>query len=315
MWDALTVSEDRSRIAPDPENVELVHVYLAADLGRRDDATFLANALTATQSRIRIVSRWHAATAEDEINAAERGPSARWQPERAVEVATRNTADIERCDSLVLLTTGEPSRGGRHFETGYAIALGKPVLMVGPPEHAFQHLPGIRHADSHDPAEIAEVICSLVGRRVRPSAIIDVYVIVRRHDDVLLLLRSGTGYKDNEWGPPSGKVELSETFSQAAARELAEETGISVEPSELTFLHAIERVPSAGSHWVGMFFEVGIADAQPVNREPDKHSALSFLPSSALPPNTVDYVRHVLGAAARGESYSEWNYPDAEDTI
>lgn len=174
MWDALTVSEDRSRIAPDPENVELVHVYLAADLGRRDDATFLANALTATQSRIRIVSRWHAATAEDEINAAERGPSARWQPERAVEVATRNTADIERCDSLVLLTTGEPSRGGRHFETGYAIALGKPVLMVGPPEHAFQHLPGIRHADSHDPAEIAEVICrwwgDACGRRLSSTS-------------------------------------------------------------------------------------------------------------------------------------------------
>ena len=44
-----------------------------------------------------------------------------------------------------------------------------------------------------------------------PSAIRDVYVIARRRDDILLLLRSGTGYKDDGWGPPSGKVEPGET--------------------------------------------------------------------------------------------------------
>lgn len=308
------MSEDRSRIDSAHEIVEPIHVYLAADFGLRNEATLLANALTATQPRIRIVSRWHSAPTVDEITAAELGPRASWDDERALDVATRNTEDIERCDSLVLLTTGEASRGGRHFETGYAVALGKPVLVVGPLEHAFQHSPGIRHADSHDPAEIAEAICSAARPRMRPSALTDVYVIVRRHDDVLLLLRSGTGYKDNEWGPPSGKVEPGETFSQAAARELAEETGISVEPIELKFLHTIERVPNTGSHWVGTFFEVRVANVQPVNREPGKHSAISYFPSSALPPNTVDYVRHALDAAARGEFYTEWNYPDAEDT-
>ena len=145
-----------------------------------------------------------------------------------------------------------------------------------------------------------------------PSAIRDVYVIARRRDDILLLRRSGTGYKDDEWGPPGGKVEPGETYTEAAVRELAEETGICVAPRDVRFLHAIERVPAAGSHWIGLFFEVDVAGVNPVNREPHKHSALQFFPSSALPDRTVDYIRHVVVAARKGEGHSEWRDLDAE---
>jgi 8-oxo-dGTP diphosphatase len=148
-----------------------------------------------------------------------------------------------------------------------------------------------------------------------PSAIRDVYVIARRRDDILLLLRSGTGYKDGEWGPPSGRVEPGETYTDAAVRELAEETGICVTPGDVRFLHAIERVPGSGNHWVGMFFEVDVASVNPVNREPHKHSGLQFFPGSALPDRTVDYVRHVVDAVRRGEGYSEWQDLDAEDPL
>lgn len=146
-----------------------------------------------------------------------------------------------------------------------------------------------------------------------PSVIADAYVIVRRENEVLLLHRTGTGYKDDQWGPPSGKVEAGETFSEAAVRELAEETGIDVSPRDLRLLHVLERVPTSGAHWVGMFFEVHLAGVVPVNREPHKHGALNFFPACALPDSTVDYVRHVLDVASRGEHYSEWKYPADED--
>ena len=129
----------------------------------------------------------------------------------------------------------------------------------------------------------------------------------------MLLLRSGTGYKDGEWGPPSGKAEPGETYTEAAIRELAEETGIRVGRRDLRLVHAIERIPTSGSHWVGLFFEVDVASAKPVNREPHKHSALDFFPISTPPDRTVDYVRHVVDAVRRGERYSEWRYPEAED--
>jgi 8-oxo-dGTP pyrophosphatase MutT (NUDIX family)/predicted enzyme related to lactoylglutathione lyase len=146
-----------------------------------------------------------------------------------------------------------------------------------------------------------------------PSGVPDVYVIVRRADQVLLLLRSGTGYKDGQWGPPSGKVEDAETYREAAARELREETGISVGPGELRFIHVIERLPISGSRWVGLFFEVDAATASPVNVEADKHEALAFFPVSHLPDNTVDYVRYVLQAVATSRHLSEWKYDEAEE--
>ena len=87
------------------------------------------------------------------------------------------------------------------------------------------------------------------------------------------MLTSGpaaTGYKDGQWGPPSGKAEPGETYTAAAARELAEETGIVVSPDKLGFIHAIERAPDSGEHWLGMFFAVTVTDAVPHNREPEK---------------------------------------------
>ncbi len=174
---------------------------------------------------------------------------------------------------------------------------------------------------SHDPGpERSRVMAGPEASEERsalpaPSAIRDVYVVVRRHNDVLLLLRSGTGYRDGEWGPPSGKVELGETYADAAVRELYEETGLLVAPDAIRFLHIVERIPSSGSPWLGVFVEVDLESAigTPVNREPRKHSTLQLFPISELPVGTIDYVRHVLDAVERGEHHSEWRYPASED--
>ena len=140
----------------------------------------------------------------------------------------------------------------------------------------------------------------------QPSVVPDVYVIVRRGHEVLLLLRAGTGYKDGEWGPPSGKVEAGETYAAAAVRELAEEVGIEVAEDGLSFLHVIERREGGDpTPWVGMFFEVE-PDHAPANREPDKHARLEWFSTSDLPAATVGYVAHVLRASAGGARYSAW---------
>jgi 8-oxo-dGTP diphosphatase len=92
--------------------------------------------------------------------------------------------------------------------------------------------------------------------KIEPSAIRDVYVLVRRGDLLLLLLREGTGYKDGEWGPPAGKVEAGETYRGAAVRELREETGLDADLAIMRFVHLLHRFPDPGEAWpwVGAFF-------------------------------------------------------------
>lgn len=48
--------------------------------------------------------------------------------------------DIDRADAVVSFTEspGIYSRGGRHVEFGYALAKGKRLILVGPPENIFQ---------------------------------------------------------------------------------------------------------------------------------------------------------------------------------
>lgn len=64
--------------------------------------------------------------------------------------AATDLADIDQCDILVLITEsvadivgGTATSGGRHVEMGYAVALGKQVIVVGKPENVFHRLPRI----------------------------------------------------------------------------------------------------------------------------------------------------------------------------
>ena len=60
----------------------------------------------------------------------------------------------------------------------------------------------------------------------RYRTVVDVYVLLRRSDGMILLLeRSGTGYADGQLCPPSGHLELGESVAGCAAREAAEEVG------------------------------------------------------------------------------------------
>jgi nucleoside 2-deoxyribosyltransferase len=61
--------------------------------------------------------------------------------------------DIRRADAMVSFTEGPGSphaRGGRHVEFGYALALGKHLIVIGPLENVFYCLPGVLRFDDWD---------------------------------------------------------------------------------------------------------------------------------------------------------------------
>jgi hypothetical protein len=78
--------------------------------------------------------------------------------------AGENRVDIERAD--VLIHFSEPPRhlgraGGRHAETGMALALYKPVVIIGPRENLHHYQPRVQQFNTW-----GEFLTALVGEAV-----------------------------------------------------------------------------------------------------------------------------------------------------
>jgi ADP-ribose pyrophosphatase YjhB (NUDIX family) len=131
--------------------------------------------------------------------------------------------------------------------------------------------------------------------RVVPAA----YVVVRRGDEVLLLLRANTGYMDGHWAVPAGHVESGESAVAAALRELKEEVGLDVEPTDLVPVTAMHRTGGNGDpidERVDFFFTTSRWTGEPRIMEPEKAAGLDWYPLDKLPEPLVPHEARVLAS-------------------
>ncbi|MFF3404381.1 NUDIX domain-containing protein [Streptomyces sp. NPDC002659] len=75
--------------------------------------------------------------------------------------------------------------------------------------------------------------------------VIDTHVIVRDGDKLLFSQRGGP-YGYGRWHMPSGKLDQGQPLPVGAARELYEETGITVDPAHLRLVQVVHHRPKAG---------------------------------------------------------------------
>lgn len=136
------------------------------------------------------------------------------------------------------------------------------------------------------------------------------YVIVRREDKILFVLREHTGFMDGNYCLPAGRVEANETFLQGACREALEEVGLTLDPTHLRHIHTQHRGKGTADRpvWVDVFFDVTEWSGEPVNNEPDKHSKIEWLSVDDLPENIMDYQRQALLEIAKGQTYGEFGW-------
>lgn len=121
-----------------------MRLYLAGPWPRREEIRGYAKELRALG--IEVTSRW----LNDGI--AEEG-DLESPPYLQRQYALIDLLDIEAANALVAFTEANGSEchtGGRHIEAGYAIAKRKIVIVVGPLENVFYHLPQIRHFNTFD---------------------------------------------------------------------------------------------------------------------------------------------------------------------
>lgn len=129
------------------------------------------------------------------------------------------------------------------------------------------------------------------------------YIALRRGDQVLLLLRSGTGWMDGFWAMAAGHVEAGESVQQAALREAREEVGVTIALEDLEPLCAMHRTLPTGDpidQRVDFFFTASRWSGEPRLREPDKAADLGWFPLEALPDPVVPHEAVVLEAVRKG---------------
>lgn len=110
-------------------------LYLAGPWERRDVIARMA--LYLARNGHKVTSRWLTEHMEAET------------PEMLVEQAHNDLDDVRAADVLVLDTRvpGSP-RGGRHTEFGYALALGRRVILLGPRVNVFHYLEEVAQVDT-----------------------------------------------------------------------------------------------------------------------------------------------------------------------
>jgi 8-oxo-dGTP diphosphatase len=134
-----------------------------------------------------------------------------------------------------------------------------------------------------------------------------VYLLFRRGDEILLLLRANTGYEDGNYGLVSGHVNGDEPLAHAAAREAREEAGVEIDPADLALRTVMHR--RQDDERVEFFFEPSRWRGEIRNMEPDKCAALSWFPIADLPENAIPYVREAIERSREGVPYCEFWKP------
>ena len=100
---------------------------------------------------------------------------------------------------------------------------------------------------------------------------VGVAAIVRRGDSILMGLRKGSRGAGT-WSFPGGHLEVGETLTGCASRELLEETGINVRRQSFErFGFTNDIFEEEGKHYITIYFETHYVETQaPCLMEPNK---------------------------------------------
>jgi 8-oxo-dGTP diphosphatase len=127
---------------------------------------------------------------------------------------------------------------------------------------------------------------------IRAMIPVTVHLFFLREDQILLLRRFNTDYRDGEYSVPAGHLDGGETVMGAACREAQEEVGLHLQADDMVFSSVMHRIE--GDERVDFFVHVRKWLGEPFNAEPDKCDELRWVNIDNLPNNTIPYVKRAL---------------------
>jgi len=133
---------------------------------------------------------------------------------------------------------------------------------------------------------------------------VTVHLFFFRENQILLLRRFNTGFRDGEYSVPAGHLDGGETVLPAAIREGKEEVGVDIEETDMTFSSVLHRIED--EERVDFFVQVHQWQGEPFNAEPDKCDDLRWVAITALPANIIPYVNQALMNHLNGIPFDEY---------
>lgn len=133
---------------------------------------------------------------------------------------------------------------------------------------------------------------------------VTVHLFFFRENQILLIRRFNTGFRDGEYSVPAGHLDGGETVMQAAIREGKEEAGVDIAEKDMSFSSVMHRIED--DERVDFFVQVHQWKGEPFNAEPDKCDDLRWVDINALPANIIPYVKQALDNHLNGMKFSEY---------
>ena len=127
-------------------------------------------------------------------------------------------------------------------------------------------------------------------------------ILVNGCNEILMLRRFNTGFKDGEYGLVAGHVEDGESLKSAMIREAREESGIVLSPDKL---EVVGVIPLLFDGYVGFFLRADVWCGNARNMEPEKCDDMRWFHPTKLPENTVSYIRQAIENYLDGKWFSE----------
>lgn len=132
-------------------------------------------------------------------------------------------------------------------------------------------------------------------------------IILKKENQILLVQRHNTEWASGYWNFPGGLLEENETLATAAARETAEEVGVSVNPADFIFSHILHiRANNKNTQdIIGFYFIAEKWNGTIENKEPHRHSAVAWFDLNNLPTDITEHALLAIESIKTHKKYFE----------
>lgn len=125
-----------------------IKAYIAAGYSRKEEVAAIAKELESVG--VTITSNWHKERPAPQTGLNDNTESF------LRRTARKDIQELTAANYFVMLTVDPDKpfkRGGSCVENGFAIARGLPTMIIGPRQHIFHYLPGIKKVDTVEQAK------------------------------------------------------------------------------------------------------------------------------------------------------------------